>query len=951
VGVSALALLAPAGVAWAQDQTPSPNQGSTLQEIVVTGTRIQNPGVTSPTPLTALSQVQIQQIAPSSVDDVLAELPAFRPSTGPNQATRNSGSISTGQSAANLRGLGTQRTLLLIDGQRPVPTAADGTTSTAIIPLGLVKRVDVVTGGASAAYGSDAVAGVANFVLKDRINGLEGSLFGGVSQRGDNREVGLSLSGGFSQLQDRLHVVAGVDFDKNDGVGNIYSRDWSRVEPGNSGTPIAFGSNRPAGIPANGWANGVEYAAQTPGGVINTARTSSGATSSVLNQLAFNPNGSVSPLIRGPVFGNLMINSSSNHIATPIAQWNMKEPLTQVASLARATYDVSDKTQAFLQFGYARTSVFAVSQYHQTPTDTILVSNPYLPASVKALMTANNLTQFDMGRVDTEWLGTTGDNVYTTIQFETGIKGRALDRFNWNLTYGFGSSIVDSKVYGTREANLAAAEYAVTDASGNIVCGPLAANPNFAANRLTNTIQLANVQPGCVPLNPFGVGNPSAAARAYVAGLEYTKDTILRHDVAFNVSGDIITLPAGPASFAAGGEYRYDSLRQVADPLQIQGLYSSGNSKTFGGNNDVKEGYLEVEAPILKDVTAIKALGFNGAVRYTDYRISGAVTTWKVGGTYEPISGLRFRITRSRDIRAPSLSDLFLVGGISTTGSFFNPFNGQSARLPQQGTGNPNLKPEKADTFTTGVTWEARSGPLTGARLSVDYYQIKVQDVIASVGATDSITRCFQGLAAYCSAIQFDNSSFGIAKVLIQPFNQSVLLAEGLDIEAGYHLPLARLGLPGSFDATVYASYQGQLKTTDRPGPAGITIDNAGTQNGAPKWVVSTFLSYHLDPVTIGLQAKAFTPIRYSALYIGPGETGYSPSLSNSINQNIFPGLVYLNLNAAYDVKGTGLQFFANVNNLLDRSPPSFAIAAINLGGNPYDYVGRTFKVGARFKF
>lgn len=430
-GVSSIALMAAAQAAHAQT-APAASAGgseSAVEEVVVTGSRIQNPGMTSPTPLTVLNADQFKQTAPSSVDDIINQLPAFRANSGPNQVQRNAGSISTGQSLANLRGLGAQRTLVLIDGQRPAPTNPQATTSTSIIPVELIRRVEIVTGGASAAYGSDAVAGVANFVLKDRIDGLQGSVYGGLSQRGDNKEIGVSLADGFSFMDDRLRVVVGGDYNKNDGVGNIYERGWSSVEPGNSGTPLAFGASRPAGSPAFGWANGVEYATQTLGGVINTARTPTGAASTVLNQLTFAPDGSTSRLVRGPVFGNLMINSSSNHVATPIAQWNLKQPLEQVSTMGKATYDVNEDTTAFVQAGYAWSNVFTYSQYHQTPTLTILATNPYLPASMRALMAANNIASFDMGRVDSEWFGTSADNTYKTFQAAAGLKGKVFDRF------------------------------------------------------------------------------------------------------------------------------------------------------------------------------------------------------------------------------------------------------------------------------------------------------------------------------------------------------------------------------------------------------------------------------------------------------------------------------------------------------------------------------------------
>lgn len=930
--------------------TDPSSDGASVQDIVVTGSRIQNSGVQAPTPLTVVDSTKMLQTAPSAVDDIINQLPAFRASSGPNQVQRNAGSISTGQSLANLRSLGAQRTLVLIDGRRPVPTNPQATTSTSIIPVGLIKRMEVVTGGASAAYGSDAVAGVANFILADRMEGVHGSIYSGISSRGDNKEYGGNIAFGLNTADDRLHFVFGADYNKNYGVGNIYSRGWSAVEPGNSGNPLSFGASRASGTPAFGWANGVEYAAQTPGGVITGATTAAGTASTALNMLAFNPDGTTYTLLRGPVFGNLMTASTSNRGFGPLSQWNLKQPLEQFASMAKLSYDMTDSVTAFVDVNYARSNVFTFSQFHQSPTITILSSNPYLPSGIRTQMQANNISQFNMGRIDSDWLGTSADNTYTTFQVATGLKGNLLDRFNWDATYIYGRSVINSKVFGTREANLYASLYAVRDASGNIVCGPIATNPNFAASRLTNSVQVANVQSGCVPMNPFGAGNVSQAAIDYVSGIEYTDVYMKRHDFAANISGPLFKLPGGDASIAIGGEMRWDSLRQVADALQQQGLYSSGNNKSYSGKSNVKEFYAEVDLPLLADITAIKSFGINAAARRTDYNLSGSVTTWKVGGTYEPIEGLRFRATRSRDIRAPSLSELFLVGGVSATGSFVNPFNGQSARLPQQTAGNPNLKPEKADTFSAGVTYQGH-GALSGARFSVDYFRIKVSDVIASVTATDVLARCYAGLQTYCSAITFDSSAFGIAKVFVQPFNQSALVAEGFDIEAGYRTALQRIGLPGTIDATVYATHLAHYKSTDIAGPTGVTLDYAGYQNAAPKWTVAAYLNYHADPVTIGIQMRKFSSIRYSPLFKGPDEEGYNPTASNSINKNTFAGQTMFNLNMAFDFEmmGSKGQFFVNVNNVFDKNPPQYAIAAINLGGNPYDYVGRSFKAGIRF--
>lgn len=943
---------AASGPANAQPAAPTSAAASQLSEVVVTGSRISNASISSPTPLTVFGRAQIEQTAPSTVDDVLNEIPQLKPDSGPTQIQRNTGALTLGQSLPDLRGLGAQRTLLLIDGQRPVPTNENGTASTSIVPVGLVERVDVVTGGASAAYGSDAVAGVVNIVLNDHLEGLRGSVFGGMSQEGDNAEKGLDLAGGFSRMGGRLHVVGGIDYDDNRGVGNIFSRDWSALQYGNSGFPMTAPGNRPAGMPANFWAQGVEYATQTPGGFINSATTSTGAPTKVLNGLAFSPNGSTYLLPRGPIYGNLMTDSTSNPVAGPMAQWNLQVPLKQAASLARATFDVSDSEQVFLQASYAWSNAFSFSQYHQTPNDIVLASNPYLPASVQSLMLADGISQFNMGRVDTEWLGTSGDDTSRTAQIMTGIKGK-IGRFRWDTSYTYGRSQLDSKIYGTRQANLAAAEYPVLDASGNIVCGPLSTNPNFGPKYLSGTVQPSLVQPGCVPVDPFGAGNISRAAINYVSGWEYTSDVMVRHDAAANISGRLFDMPAGAVQGATGVEYRYDSLAQSTDALQQLGLYSVGNLKPFSGNQSVAEGYAEVDLPLLKDLPLVKSLGLNAAARYAHYRTSGGATTWKLGAVWKPVESLLFRVTKSRDIRAPDLYSLYNSGGFALQGSYTNPFNGQSARLPQTTTGNPDLKPEVGNTLTLGATFHASEGPLSGFGLSVDYYSIKIRDVIASVAATTSLQNCYEGLKAYCSAITFDNSTFGIADVLSEPFNQSLLDAKGIDIQADYRHDLAPLGLPGAIAVALYATNVERLATTIAPGSPSINYAGyAGIGQGAPKWVLNALVDYRLKRVTAGVQVHGFTAVGYSPNYVGPGQPGYDPASSSSISQNSTAGLAYVNLNGAYDLgHGGNYQLFFHIDNLLNRDPPPYAIAMFNLGGNPYDYIGRTFKLGVRFDF
>jgi outer membrane receptor protein involved in Fe transport len=926
-----------------------------VAEVVVTGSRIQNMGFNAPTPVTVVASEQVERRAPATMLEMLNELPAFRQSTGVNQAQRGTVGSGIAQNVVDLRGLGTARALVLVNGRRFVGTNNNGTLDTAVIPAGLVERVEVVTGGASAAYGSDAVAGVTNFILKNNLTGLQGSIQGGRSWRGDNNEIVAGLAGGMPFAGGRGHVVLGGEFQKNNGVGPIYQRKWSGVEPGNTAAVINFGANRPAGMPAQGWATGVEYATQTRGGVINTARTASGAVSNALNQIAFGDDGTPYTLVRGPVYGNLMVNSTSNYGASPLGNWPLKQPNKRATFMGLVSYDLTDNVEVFFEANVARLWLDNESSYHQTPTNTILRDNPFLPAAIRNQMVALNLTSFDMGRMDTDWPGLSFSNDYKVRRFTGGFKGKLFRDWTWDVYYQKGKTDGRTNLYGSRESNILAATYVVTGPNGQPMCGPLATNPNFAAARLTAIIDPKLVTAGCVPFNPFGVGRNSQAAIDYVSGWHSTDLDIAQDVAALNLSGSVWTLPAGDVTVAVGVEWRREKVVQTADASEELGVWSNGNNKSWSGKQTVKEGYVELGVPLLRDMPFLHSLDFNAAARRTDYATSGAVTTWKVGGTWEPVDVLRLRVTQSRDIRAPNLPELFSRDGVGAAATVFNPFNGQSARLATANNGNPDLTPEIADTFTAGVVWQPKDGLFSGLRASIDYYDIKVSDVIATVGGVEAITRCFNGLQAYCSAIEFDNSPFGIRQVISSPFNQSLLRTSGVDLELSYRPPMESFGLPGVLDFRVLATRVSRMERTDRAGTSLVTVDYAGTSlgGGTPRWNSTISANYSLGAFSTGLQLRLFSSFRYDPRLLEPGDKGYDPTLPNSVNYNRFPSIPYLNWNGSYNLTldGHRVQLFAVVNNVLDAETTPLALGAINNGGNPYDYIGRAFKLGARFQW
>lgn len=356
--------------------------------------------------------------------------------------------------------------------------------------------------------------------------------------------------------------------------------------------------------------------------------------------------------------------------------------------------------------------------------------------------------------------------------------------------------------------------------------------------------------------------------------------------------------------------------------------------------------------PLIKDASFTKSLDLNGAVRRTHYSTSGSVTTWKLGGVWEPVDALRFRVTRSRDIRAANITELFTLRNVGITASFLNPINNRTGPINTITGGNPNLKPEIASTWTAGVVFQPTWTWASGFRLSVDYFDVNIKGVIASVAAADIASRCAQGLQEYCALIVFDNSPSGISTISVTPANLNRLVSKGFDIEADYRVPIDSLGLPGQLRLRTLNTITTDLTTID----AVSTINRAGSGalGGVPRWTSNTTLSYEIGRLTNTFQLKYTSAIRGDASLLGPTDAGYNPALPNSINVNHFPAAAYLNYTLQYDVvkgENRSLQVFGLVNNVFNKDPADYAIVAFASGGNPYDVIGRTYKVGVRFKY
>ncbi|MET0376933.1 MAG: TonB-dependent receptor, partial [Rhizorhabdus sp.] len=607
---------------------------SSNTDIVVTGSRIARTGMTAPTPITVFSEKQLVQAAPSTVSEALRTLPALANTSGPQ---RNPGTISGGQSFLDLRSLGASRTLTLVNGQRFATSPLTGSVDVNLIPAALIQRVEIVTGGASAAYGSDAVAGVVNFILDTDYSGVKADGYYGFSQVGENREVKFQAAAGSNFADGRGHfVVAGEYFDN--GGARPEKRDWST-----RGNNFIVGQN--GGLVVSSDVRTVG----TFGGLIQMGNGGTAAANASFAGIQFLPGGATAPYSFGSYrSGELQIGGDG--INTELIQ-DITRPLTRKNIYGRAEYELLPGTKVYAEALYGQSKSDYVNSYNRNRFGnqlTIRTDNAYLPQLLKNQAAAAGVTSFTVLRYSREGGFVHTDNDAKTQRYNVGINGKIGSAWKWDAYYQHAFAKQNTDIENDQNAtryNLAA-DAVVNPATRQIVCRSTLTNP-------TN---------GCVPLNIFGEGSPSTAALAYVLGTSSAVSRLKQDVAAANLSGKVIDGWAGPISLAVGGEWRRERASVESDPQSIAGQYLFGNPQPWTGGYSAKEAYAETVVPLLRDLSFAKNLELNAAGRVTDYSTSGTIWSWKAGLSYTPFDGLRLRGTRSRDIRAPNSSELFNRG-------------------------------------------------------------------------------------------------------------------------------------------------------------------------------------------------------------------------------------------------------------------------------------------------
>jgi len=932
------------------------------ESIIVTGSRIRST-FDRPTPVSILGAERLEERGASNLGDALNELPVFRATQTPATAGLLPEAGYVGGRILDLRGLGAVRTLTLVDGKRFVPSTTQSTVDTNMIPSILLSRAEVVTGGASAVYGSDAVSGVANLLINKELTGYKFNAQAGISNEGDNATRQIGAAGGWD-LGSNVHLIVGGEWEKSDGISGCEERDWCRNGLINVGRNTLAPGQVPT-IPATSIVPDA-YTWSAPFNGVTTPPSSAFVGRDVpalrpIDGITFGPDGTP----RRFQFGYLVnpIWQAGGEIDQPRGKnvyfdFPIVSPTQRWTTMGYLTWDASEDLTLELGLTYGHGEGQHRSPAHRSTAIVIRDDNPFLPRSsdpsldIPTILANSGLTSFTLGKGFDD-VGPGGVLVENDVLRVVGAAEYNLDD-NWTVDayYQFGRnefrSDFTNKVI-TRNVNAA---LDATTLNGQPVC------------RINVDTNPANDDPACVPLNPFGYANgPNfAAAKDYVTSTGFQTNVTTQHVVAANLTGELLQLPAGGLGVAVGGEFRSDKVEGDTDPLSQANAFINQNGSLVSGKIEVREFYGELNVPVLADQPFFRELGLDGAVRQTHYRRSSDffesssvdVTTWKVGGVWAPVDGIRFRVSRSRDIRAPNVAELF--GPVTTrTGILTDTGNGGQQVIVEIISGsNANLAPERADTFTAGVVLQPTGGFLSRFRASADYYDISIDDAISTLGQQNIVNRCVDGDALSCSLVVRDASN-NVVSVTDTVQNVNQLIARGVDFQLDYQQPL---GGDNTLSLNVLASYVKDLITIDAVGEterAGQTGLRGGTPPGIPDWTIDATARLDFgDSFTFSSHFRWINKGFFFPTFLEPGDPGYSLESPNSVNTNTLPSRFYVDLFASARVP-TGdngeVEVFAGIDNLLNQDPPRFPGA--NGSGNNvlFNPVGRMFKAGVRANF
>jgi len=999
-----------AGTALAQT-APAPQPSAENSEtVVVSASRISIAGYTAPTPVSVIDSGQLQQAANADIGQTLRQLPMMGTAQSPQNGTQgnagNSGAV--GISSINLRNLGVTRTLVLVDGQREVWAGVQYGVDLNTIPNSLIQRVDVVTGGASAAWGSDAVAGVVNLVIDKNFTGFKASIDLQDTSSDIRRQYGFTVTHGFDLLGDRAHIEWAATFAHSPNTAYMAQLQWfnNPAQIANPAYNAVTNPNVPRNIIIRGAGN-----SSTPGGIISaaTVNNAAGTPSTALNGIQFGPGGAISNFIAPACTYYTGTNlppyqatttsrtntgcfgGSTNQSNSPSQIGLATYPLLTQTGFFHGSYKFTPDIQAGLTLQYSKVRAIGSSLTIQQNA-VIQQDNAFLPSAIHDRMVALNLRNITVTSVGTassrggfiqpipgESVRQFQNSVGTPMEITNrqfyraafNLDGALGNDWSWNVTAQHSETHLHEH-YTSIEItkNYANATDAVFAPAGNALGVP--------ANTIVCRSSLANPSNGCVPLNPFGLNVLTQAAVDYVVDHNDYYFLNMQQDTAGASMQGVLPwdfLGAGTPSAALGVEYRKEAMVSDADPLGSIGALGGGNFVPVRGQYNIIEGFGELEIPLLKD-GFVDNLSANMAGRMTSYSTSGLVETWKLGLTSQVNEDVRLRGTWSFDIRAPNLAELFNV--IPASGGQVDYLTGSNVAVAlSKAAGNTALQPEKAITWSVGAVLTPHWVP--GLTMSFDWYSINVKDIIVAPSNAFQRTACLAGSTTpdgvvsvpgtqanpssgtgYCAnwiyndALKIAGSNpNGLQFVVNFPYNNGYLTTSGLDFNADYTMDFMGGNLAWHFTGN-YTDEETQtlFGVIDPATGQQATYEYSGSMGGAslftgvPKLHANLSATYTEGPWSGTVQSR----------YIGPANLTNGWTSGVQVDNNDIPQVAYLDLRASYRWN-ENIQLYATVDNALNTPPPQIVgYSPINNAystTNPsvYDVLGRMWHAGVRFSY
>jgi outer membrane receptor protein involved in Fe transport len=932
------------------------------ESILVTGSRIARPELESASPVTVVDDEQIALDGSQNISDILNELPQV--GLGSTRTNTNFLTSGTGIATVNLRALGSSRTLTLVNGRRFISGfAGDSAVDLNNIPTDFIQRIEVVTGGSSAVYGSDAVAGVVNFILKDSFEGVSLRAQSSVTEEGDNPRYYVSATAGTTfGGDDRGNILVNFSYDKDEGLSSRNrarsAQDCANLLCG----PGSYSSYAPQGQFQLVSASGAPVAALPNGGSV----------------FSFNPDNSLA-LLTGYNTGAYGYNRNNDRY--------ISVPLERYLATGVANYDITDGIEAFAEVTYAKVTsnsslepyaLSALSDIYYRAVDPygMPITNPFIPATVAAAIAArnsdanpaNDVDAIDFRRRQNDVFDRSNTVERNTWRVAVGLRGDVFERFKWEASYVYGymndynaSEDIDNNRY--RQA-LDAIQVGTGNVVGvNIICRDPSA-----------------VAAGCIPLNPFGFNTVDPRAAAYVQAVVPKSEEITnqQHVATFSVSGPLATLWAGDIGAAVGFEYREEKTQDDLDILTNTGGNSGNQIPDLQGGFRVWEAFGELNVPLLRDVSFVQYFGLIGAARYSDYSTIGSTFSWNAGAEWEPINGLRFRGVYAVANRAPNNGELFsqpsetfaavtdpcdLVTATSSNngyGDACRAIPAIAAQITADGTfnytladtqgingfigGNQALQEETAKTLTIGGVISPALVP--GLSITVDYFDIKIDQAISTLGRSYSIAQCLEtGLSVYCGNVFRSSTTGFVTRVDGQLINVAGFGSRGVDVGVRYS---RALGLASEDKLTFSGNYTYLIKFTSQADPASPVSDFAGTFG--PSYSTHRFsgrLTYAVDEFSLS----------WATNFLSGGPYSLTPVSANAAVQalNDISDYWLHDAQVRWDMK-EGFSLYFGVDNVFNTKPPylpgtPFGTPTGLETGAEFDVFGRRFTAGARVRF